>query len=262
MIACAEGNLELTKYFLSQGASVEARDNFKWTALHHACHSGQLDVVQTLIHAGADGNATTWNLATPLMRAIESCKPDVVKYLLDCNVSVTMENKKEKSAVDVARDWGDGQIYRMVKEKFDAAPKPKKDKSGKRKPPGPPKPLTIPPIPQGHLTAPNSAEKIEVAPAAPAAPDAQEQPPQQEMKTVKIETISTPATPRAPEQSKSGNSILNTANDLTSHAKPDEITYTPRKTWTSQPTTADMLNAKEEKRTRFGYEVDFDDFEM
>uniref|UniRef100_H2YH15 Uncharacterized protein n=1 Tax=Ciona savignyi TaxID=51511 RepID=H2YH15_CIOSA len=229
MIACAEGNLELTKYFLSQGASVEARDNFKWTALHHACHSGQLDVVQTLIHAGADGNATTWNLATPLMRAIESCKPDVVKYLLDCNVSVTMENKKEKSAVDVARDWGDGQIYRMVKEKFDAAPKPKKDKSGKRKPPGPPKPLTIPPIPQ---------------------------------KTVKIETISTPATPRAPEQSKSGNSILNTANDLTSHAKPDEITYTPRKTWTSQPTTADMLNAKEEKRTRFGYEVDFDDFEM
>jgi len=46
------------------------------------------------MHAGSDGNAMTWNGATPLMRAIESCKPDVVKYLLDCGVSVTAQNKK------------------------------------------------------------------------------------------------------------------------------------------------------------------------
>uniref|UniRef100_F6ZTU7 Uncharacterized protein n=1 Tax=Ciona intestinalis TaxID=7719 RepID=F6ZTU7_CIOIN len=230
MAACAEGNLELTKYLLSRGASVEARDNFKWTPLHHACHSGQLDVVETLIHAGADGNAVTWNFATPLMRAIESCKPDVVKFLLDCGASVTMQNKKEKTALDVARDWGDGQIYQMVKEKFDAAPKPKKDKSGKRKPPGPPKPLTIPPIPQ----------------------------------VMKIETTPAPVTPQGHDKPeiKSTNSILLAADELTSHAKAEEITFTPRKSWTKQSTTEDLLNAKQEKRTRFGYEVDFEDFEM
>nr|XP_009858292.1 ankyrin repeat and EF-hand domain-containing protein 1 [Ciona intestinalis] len=256
MAACAEGNLELTKYLLSRGASVEARDNFKWTPLHHACHSGQLDVVETLIHAGADGNAVTWNFATPLMRAIESCKPDVVKFLLDCGASVTMQNKKEKTALDVARDWGDGQIYQMVKEKFDAAPKPKKDKSGKRKPPGPPKPLTIPPIPQGHLTAPNSAEKIE--------PVQEVGEKQSEPQVMKIETTPAPVTPQGHDKPeiKSTNSILLAADELTSHAKAEEITFTPRKSWTKQSTTEDLLNAKQEKRTRFGYEVDFEDFEM
>jgi len=49
--------------------------------------------------------------------------------------------------VDVARDWANGEIYQMVKERYDAAPKPKVDKKGKKKPPKPPKPLTIPPIP-------------------------------------------------------------------------------------------------------------------
>lgn len=95
---------------------MEARDNFKWTPLHHACHSGQLDVVkvrnrlkitcnilfssyacflyQILLYAGADGNAVTWNGATPLMRAVESGKTELVRFLLDCNVSVSFRNKK------------------------------------------------------------------------------------------------------------------------------------------------------------------------
>jgi len=49
----------------------------------------------------------------------------------------------EKSAVDIARDWGNAEIYEMVKEKYEAAPKPKKDKKGNmRQPPAPP--ITIP----------------------------------------------------------------------------------------------------------------------
>nr|CAB3221664.1 ankyrin repeat and EF-hand domain-containing protein 1 [Phallusia mammillata] len=265
MAACAEGDIELTNYLLSAGASVEARDNFKWTPLHHACHSGQLDVVKALMLAGSDGNAITWNGATPLMRAIESCKPDVVKYLLDCNVSVTVENKKEKTAVDVARDWADGEVYRLVKEKFDAAPKPKKDKKGKRKSPGPPKPLTIPPIPQGHLTAPGTAtgENDHQGEGDAIKNQENQQPPQ-------VEQVSAALSPRgttdfkdlAPLKKKK-NSVLDVAEEFTSgtQSKENEITFTPRKTWTEQKTTQDLLNAKQEKRIRFGHEVDFDDFE-
>ena len=46
------------------------------------------------MYAGAEGNAVTWNGATPLMRAIESGKTDVVKFLLDCNVNMIIVNKK------------------------------------------------------------------------------------------------------------------------------------------------------------------------
>ena len=36
----------------------------------------------------------TWNGATPLMRAIESCNIDVIQFLLDCNVNMILANKK------------------------------------------------------------------------------------------------------------------------------------------------------------------------
>ena len=65
-------------------------------------------------------------------------------------------NQLEKTAVDVARDWGGADIYQMVKEKYDAAPKPKKDKNGKMKIP-PIRPLTLPPL---HPVRSNYIPKI------------------------------------------------------------------------------------------------------
>ncbi|XP_076801547.1 ankyrin repeat and EF-hand domain-containing protein 1-like isoform X1 [Clavelina lepadiformis] len=268
MAASAEGNLELTKFLLSLGASVEARDNFKWTPLHHACHSGQLDVVQALLYAGADGNAVTWNSATPLMRAIESCKPDVVKFLLDCNVNVTIMNRKEKTAVDVARDWANGEVYRMVKEKYDAAPKPKKDKKGKgKKGPTANKPLTIPPIPQGHMTAPSTAVLDKTESPHKGQGDS---PKQSEVQIMQINPSSIPQTPvvrdtrKITDTPRVKNAVLFAADCLSSGALPnEEITYSPRnQTWTDQPTTQNLLGAQQQKRERFGYEVDFETFEM
>lgn len=75
-------------------AQINARDNFKWTPLHHACHAGQLDIVQYLIDHGGEINATTMNGGTPLTRAIESSREAVVKYLIDLGVKIQTENKK------------------------------------------------------------------------------------------------------------------------------------------------------------------------
>jgi ankyrin repeat protein len=63
-------------------ADVKCRDNFFWTPLHHACHCGQLDIVQLLLDNGADIDAQAINGGTPLMRAIESSKEAVVSYLI------------------------------------------------------------------------------------------------------------------------------------------------------------------------------------
>lgn len=43
MVAAGNGDLKACKFLLQCGADVNAFDNFKWTALHHACYSGQLD---------------------------------------------------------------------------------------------------------------------------------------------------------------------------------------------------------------------------
>lgn len=84
-------------------ANINARDNFKWTPLHHACHSGQLNVVEFLIEHGAEIDATTMNGGTPLTRAIESSKENVVAYLISRGVRVQTENKKGKKIDNIFR---------------------------------------------------------------------------------------------------------------------------------------------------------------
>ena len=75
-------------------ANVNARDNFKWTPLHHACHAGQLDIVQALLEVGADLDAAAMSGGTPLTRAIESSRENVVDYLIRRGARMQMENKK------------------------------------------------------------------------------------------------------------------------------------------------------------------------
>lgn len=42
----------------------------------------------------------------------------------------------------------------------------------------------------------------------------------------------------------------------------ENITYTPLKIWTKQPTTEELICERELRRERFGWEVDFEDFKM
>ena len=58
-------------------------DNFKWTPLHFACHSGHMDMVQLLIENGALIDAQSWNGGTPLMRAVESTNTLLVQLLIN-----------------------------------------------------------------------------------------------------------------------------------------------------------------------------------
>jgi ankyrin repeat protein len=73
-------------------ANVHLEDHFKWTALHHAAHSGQLSVVRALVDAGAKINHESLTSAIPLSRAIESSALDVVEYLIQKCANVRHEN--------------------------------------------------------------------------------------------------------------------------------------------------------------------------
>jgi len=77
-------NIYLVFFYLNfYRANTNSVDSFKWTALHFACHTGQKDIVELLIDNGASLDAQSNNGGTPIMRAIESSKCEVVQFLID-----------------------------------------------------------------------------------------------------------------------------------------------------------------------------------
>ena len=58
-------------------------------------------------------------------------------------------------------------------------------------------------------------------------------------------------------------SILRAASALAGGIEEvEDITFTPIKQWTEQPTSEDLIQRRVGTRGRFGWEVDFDDFQM
>ncbi|XP_070577178.1 ankyrin repeat and EF-hand domain-containing protein 1-like [Ptychodera flava] len=234
MVACHYGNQEMVDFLMENGANVNAQDNFKWTPLHHACHAGQIDIVQQLVGKGAEIDAAAMNGGTPLMRAVQSSKPDVVQFLIEKGAKVQQQNRKGETAMEIAMWWAEPRVVQIVKEKFDSLPKPKegKGKKGKKSAKGkkkdPQRAASVPPIPQtSNLT------QMPVEASTP--------PPRRERKS----------------------SVLRVASAMAGGVEHvEDVTYTPIKAWTHQHTTRDLIIKKEQRRKRFGYEVDFPDFEM
>uniref|UniRef100_A0A673IN73 Ankyrin repeat and EF-hand domain containing 1b n=1 Tax=Sinocyclocheilus rhinocerous TaxID=307959 RepID=A0A673IN73_9TELE len=80
MTACRCGNCQVAK--------------FLWTPLHHDCHAGRVDITIMLVQSGAVVDAVAMNGATPLMRAIESCRFSCAEYLIKAGANVMAKNKR------------------------------------------------------------------------------------------------------------------------------------------------------------------------
>jgi len=64
-------------------ASVNLADQLQWSALHWACVHGRVDVVRTLLDAGAPLDARSVSGATALVEAVRSGRPNLVQLLVD-----------------------------------------------------------------------------------------------------------------------------------------------------------------------------------
>eukprot|EP00794_Sanderia_malayensis_P015808 gene15808-17402_t len=229
MTACLEGNLEMVKFLVEQNADINAKDNFKWTPLHFAAHMGQLDVVRYLVDNGAELDAQTANGGTPIMRAIESSREGVVLFMIEKGAKIQMENKKGQSSLDIAKAYADPRIIAIVQKRWDEIPPPldKKRMRGNRKKPksASPEKKTNPAKETNHADNDQLAQGGE-------------------------------------EVQKRKSSVLRAASVIgMAQEKDDSITFTPKRVWVAEPKTTDLLIAKEIRRQRFGYEVDFPDYQ-
>ncbi|CAG5123491.1 unnamed protein product [Candidula unifasciata] len=97
IVASKNCNLEAVKCLVDHGADVNIQDMSGNTALLHALTNvGDEDgqILTTLISAGSNVNHQNSAGVSPLMSAVEKCKPNVVKLLINLGADVNSVSKK------------------------------------------------------------------------------------------------------------------------------------------------------------------------
>jgi ankyrin repeat protein len=109
-------SFDIVELLLNHGAhaSVNAKDDVGYTALHLAASKGMLRVVEALLNRGADINAPTKGGDTALMLAAPMDHLGVVKLLLERGADTGVRNEKGKTAKDLAQARDHDRITRLL----------------------------------------------------------------------------------------------------------------------------------------------------
>ena len=95
--AATSNSLQIVKVLIAHGASVDAMDNYGYTALYLAAVNDHLDVVQYLVAHGADVNHVSRDKGgdTVLGIAANNGHLDIVKYLVSAGANINLPDGKD-----------------------------------------------------------------------------------------------------------------------------------------------------------------------
>lgn len=119
MVAAAEGILAAVEALVKNGASVDATGLGRMTALHEASSNGEAAVARYLLSHGAEVDVETIDGVTPLMCAAAWGSIEVAKLLLEHGATPTKTDHTGATAVDVAREKGEGSTADFINSYID-----------------------------------------------------------------------------------------------------------------------------------------------
>lgn len=104
LLFSAGSNLAAVRWLFVLGADKFSRDSNGTTALHTACRTATLPIIQELMHQGIPLDATDNSGWSPLHIAIFMCRRDAVLCLLRARAPLTATNLKGQTPLDLCND--------------------------------------------------------------------------------------------------------------------------------------------------------------
>ena len=120
---------KVIKHLIDNNADVNIKDKSNWTALHYAVFKN-IDIVKTLVEAGADLYITNHKGNSPFLTAVSNNKIEIVKYLVskDKKVVHSQNSANKNTALHIAA-YSDFLEVTSVLIKNGADPKAKNEKN-------------------------------------------------------------------------------------------------------------------------------------
>jgi ankyrin repeat protein len=115
--ACASGQLEAVRQFLSEGADPNNCVRQGWTPLHAASDWGYLQVVQILLDNGADPNLLNHYGKSPFQCAVHKGRFPVVELLLGRKLDLNIRGEVAHGIMDKALNGGRLTTVKMLLER-------------------------------------------------------------------------------------------------------------------------------------------------
>jgi len=83
---------DIVELLVSQGADINAQDNYGQTPLHYAADKQIVDMVELLVSQGVDINAQDNYGRTPLLCSVENDRKDIVEILVSLGADINAKN--------------------------------------------------------------------------------------------------------------------------------------------------------------------------